>query len=60
MLDGFKPIPTQIFDVVVKFVKRKDDSKAEFKLKYDISMVPNDEIGESEPLPRSSGIGSGG
>jgi catechol 1,2-dioxygenase len=76
MLDGFKPITTQIFDsegdyldndsvfavkdsLVVKFVRRKDDSKAGLELKYDILMVPNDEIGESEPEVRSSGMGTG-
>jgi catechol 1,2-dioxygenase len=58
MLDGFKPITTQIFDskgkyldddsvfavkdsLVVDFVPRKGDSKAELELRYDIHMVPN-------------------
>lgn len=76
MLDGFKPITTQIFDsggeyldndsvfavkdsLVVKFVERKDDPKAELELKYDVLMVPNDQIGVSEPQLRSSGVGSG-
>lgn len=75
MLDGFKPITTQIFDaesqylendsvfavkdsLVVKFVERKDDPKAELELKYDILMVPSDEMGELDPPLRSSGIGS--
>jgi catechol 1,2-dioxygenase len=44
--------------LIVKFVPRKGDSKAEWELKYDIVMVPDDETGESEPELRSSGIGS--
>ncbi|ERF73552.1 hypothetical protein EPUS_08759 [Endocarpon pusillum Z07020] len=76
MLDGFKPITTQIFDaesqylendsvfavkdsLIVKFVERKDDPQAEMELKYDILMVPSDEVGELDPPLRSSGIGSG-
>jgi len=59
MIDGYKPITTQIFDkdskyldddsvfavkdsLVVEFIPRKDDPKAEFELKYDVQMAPND------------------
>jgi catechol 1,2-dioxygenase len=45
--------------LVVKFIPRKNDSKAGLELKYDILMVPNDQIGEFGPPLRSSGIGAG-
>ena len=63
MIEGYKPITTQIFDkdskyldddsvfavkdsLIVEFVPRKGDSKANFELRYDILMAPIGEKGE--------------
>lgn len=75
MIDGYKPITTQIFDkdskyldddsvfavkdsLVVEFVPKKDDPKAQFELKYDVEMAPNDAKGAEGTALASSGASS--
>lgn len=72
MVDGFKPITTQIFDkeskyleddsvfavkdsLVVEFVPRKGDSEAEWELKYDVELAPNDDTTAEGTMLASSG-----
>jgi catechol 1,2-dioxygenase len=45
--------------LVVRFVERKGDSKAQLELKYDVLMVPMGEVGQSNIPLVSNGIGSG-
>ncbi|KIW57629.1 hypothetical protein, variant [Exophiala xenobiotica] len=74
LIEGYKPITTQIFDkdskyldddsvfavkdsLIVEFVPRKGDSKANFELRYDILMAPIGEKGESGPENGLSTVG---
>lgn len=71
LIEGYKPITTQIFDkdskyldndsvfavkdsLVVEFVPRKGDDRAQLELKYDILMVPLESQGAATNGPGSA------